>query len=108
MSCGDAANSWVPTLAPSVWTGTVGTDSLVAVFTTALHAAAIVIGGVAGVGTWSKDSEGFKFTAALEGITWHVTVHADACAVGGDVTAAAGTALDGNSQSYAVAMTRTV
>lgn len=108
MSCGDAANSWVPGLAPSAWTGTVGSDSLVVVFVNALSAAAAVVGLVPGVGTWSKDSEGFKFTTALEGVTWHFLVHADACAVNGDVTAASGNALDGNNTSHAMAMSRVV
>lgn len=108
MSCGDAANAWVPSLVTSVWSGTVGADSFTAVFAAPLHAAASVVGAVPGVGTWAKDGSGFHWTAALEGYTWQFNVIPDACNLSGDVTAAVGSAVDGNNATHSVAMTRTV
>lgn len=109
MTCGDAANAWVPSLLGSAWSGTVDSDSLTAVFTVAVsHAAATVVGSIPGIGTWTKDGSGFHWTAALEGYTWTFNVVAESCNGNGDVTSATGTAIDGLSNSHAVTMSRTL
>lgn len=106
MSCGDAANSWVPTLVPSVWSGTVDSDSLVVTFANVSHLTVSLVGAIPGVGTWSKDSSGFHWVVALEGISWSFDVTPEACSVNGDVTAAVGIATDGNSNTHSVTMSR--
>jgi hypothetical protein len=108
MTCGDAGNAWVPSSLGSAWSGTVGEDSLTATFESLLNAAATMVGLIPGAGTWSKNNDGFHWTAALEGYTWHFLMHAEACNENGDVTAAIGTAVDGNNNTFNVAMTRTL
>jgi hypothetical protein len=108
MTCGDASNAWVPSLVGSVWSGTVGEQSLTVTFVSLLKAAASVVGAIPAIGTWSKDSAGFHWTAALEGYTWLFTVTAEACNEAGDVTAAVGSATDGLSNTHPVSMTRTI
>lgn len=108
MSCGDAANAWVPTLGGSAWSGTVNSNSITAIFSTVAYVAASIVNSVPAVGTWSKDSTGFHWTAALEGYTWHFNVVADSCNANGDVSAAVGSCVDGLDNTHTVSMTRTI
>lgn len=110
MTCGDAANAWVPSLLGSAWTGTVNGVDFIAVFSTAVsHVAATVVGEIPGIGTWTKDNAGFHWTASLEGYSWVFNVVADGCNTNGDVIAASGNAIDGLSVEQTVAdMTRTL
>lgn len=110
MSCGETANAWVPSLVGSIWSGTVGTDSMIAAFTIVLgnKLAATTVGLVPGTGIWSKDSTGFHWTTTLEGISWTFNVHAESCNDNDDVTSAAGSAVDSLSNTKSVTMSRII
>ncbi|HEX5997280.1 MAG TPA: hypothetical protein VFY84_19240 [Jiangellales bacterium] len=113
-SCGDTTAEWVDPVAGSAWSGVFTDDS--STFTVVLghdvlgvRAAVTVVAGLSGTGTgvWVHDYD-TRWSAAVAGL-WelHFEVVPDTCS-GGDVTSAAGAAVDGLSTYRFVQLTRTL
>lgn len=110
-ACGDTTAEWVDPTLGSAWSGTLdGNTAFTAVFAPELlgvRAAATVIVVQSGAGTWVHDYD-TRWTASLAGVwDYHFEVTPSAC-TGGNVTAAAGAAVDGVDVAHLVTMTRTL
>ena len=106
-ACGDTTAEWVDPILGSAWSGTIDSDSLTVVLSSALNAAVTVVVSDSGAGTWVHDYD-TRWTASAAGLwTYHFEITPSSCS-GGKVTAAAGAATDDLYVQHSVSLSRTL
>lgn len=107
-SCGETVTQWAPTAGTSVWSGTLGEQSLTMILSTqsGLPAGAVALVGIVPlIGTWGVDSNELVVSVATFGITYLINGPGE-CDESNNVVSMTGTATDALFHANPVSMTR--
>lgn len=109
-ACGETVAQWAPTSGTSVWTGTLGGQSLTLLLSTqdGVPAGAVALVGIVPlIGTWGVDANELVVSVAAFGITYLIN-GPGSCDESNNVTAMTGVATDALFHAHAVSIIRCV